>query len=85
MHALAAAQHQPVWPHCFPEIHAHLAAATGAPFVESPLPTYETVNFAAVLTSPLPINGGFYELSDRPGLGLELDDERLHAFRVRES
>jgi D-arabinonate dehydratase len=84
MHALATARHQPVWPHCFPEIHAHLAAATGAPFVESPLPTYETVNFAAVLSSPLPIAGGFYELPNRPGLGLDLNDEKLHAMRVNE-
>jgi L-alanine-DL-glutamate epimerase-like enolase superfamily enzyme len=85
MNALAVAQQQAVWPHCFPEIHAHLAAATGAPFVESPLPTYETVNFAAVLASPLPIAGGFYELPNRPGLGLDLNEEKLQAFRTNES
>lgn len=84
MRALAAAHHQPVWPHCFPEIHAHLAAATGQPFVESPLPAFETVNFAAVLNSPLPIVDGHYELSDRPGLGLELDEDKLQALRTEQ-
>jgi D-arabinonate dehydratase len=85
MRAVAAAQRQPVWAHCFPEIHAHLAAATGEPFVETSLPTYETINFAAVLDSPLPIVGGHYKLSDRPGLGLDLNEEKMQALRVKES
>jgi D-arabinonate dehydratase len=85
MNALAAAQQLPVWPHCFPEIHAQLAAATGAPFVESTLPAYETINFAATLASPLPIAAGFYELPNRPGLGLELDEEKLRDLRASES
>jgi L-alanine-DL-glutamate epimerase-like enolase superfamily enzyme len=84
MRAMAAAQRQPVWPHCFPEIHAHLAAATGEPFVESSLPGYETINFGAVLKSPLPIAGGYYELPSRAGLGLDLDLEMLGALRVKD-
>ncbi len=82
MRALAAAKQQPVWPHSFPEIHAHLAAATGEPFVESSLPVFETVRFADVLETPLPIRDGHYELPDRPGLGLDLNFGKIEALRV---
>jgi muconate cycloisomerase len=36
-----------------------------------------------VLDEPLPISGGIARLPDRPGLGAELDDERVEMYRVR--
>ncbi|MEX0612548.1 MAG: enolase C-terminal domain-like protein [Pirellulales bacterium] len=36
-----------------------------------------------VLAEPLPISGGSARLHDRPGLGVELDDEKVERFRVR--
>jgi L-alanine-DL-glutamate epimerase-like enolase superfamily enzyme len=36
-----------------------------------------------VLAEPLPISGGFARLHDRPGLGVELDDEKVEKYRVR--
>jgi L-alanine-DL-glutamate epimerase-like enolase superfamily enzyme len=36
-----------------------------------------------VLAQPLPISGGSARLHDRPGLGVELDDEKVAKYRVR--
>jgi muconate cycloisomerase len=36
-----------------------------------------------VLTNPLPIAGGSAGMHDRPGLGVELDDEKIEKYRVR--
>jgi L-alanine-DL-glutamate epimerase-like enolase superfamily enzyme len=36
-----------------------------------------------VLTQPLPISGGHAMPHDRPGLGVELDDEKVAKYRVR--
>ena len=36
-----------------------------------------------VLAEPLPISGGSARLHDRPGLGVELDDEKVEKYRVR--
>ena len=82
LQALAAAFHLPVYAHCAPEIHAHLAAATGQPYVETSLPEFETINFRALLKQDYPIVNGFYELPETQGIGLELDEEKLAAFRV---
>ena len=36
-----------------------------------------------VLTDPLPISGGSARVHHRPGLGVELDDEKVEKYRVR--
>lgn len=36
-----------------------------------------------VLVDPVPISGGLARLHDRPGLGVELDDEKVEKYRVR--
>jgi muconate cycloisomerase len=36
-----------------------------------------------VVTNPLPIEGGSAAVHDRPGLGVELDDEKVEKYRVR--
>ena len=34
-------------------------------------------------SEPLPIVGGSARVHDRPGLGVELDDEKVDKYRVR--
>ena len=36
-----------------------------------------------VLTEPLRLGGGFAQLTDRPGLGIELDEEKVVKYRVQ--
>jgi L-alanine-DL-glutamate epimerase-like enolase superfamily enzyme len=36
-----------------------------------------------VLTEPLPIGGGSARVHDRPGLGVQLDEEKVEIYRVR--
>jgi muconate cycloisomerase len=36
-----------------------------------------------ILAEPLPIKGGEARVHDRPGLGVELDDEKVEKYRVR--
>ena len=36
-----------------------------------------------ILTEPLPINGGEARVHERPGLGVELDEEKIEKYRVR--
>jgi L-alanine-DL-glutamate epimerase-like enolase superfamily enzyme len=82
MHAAAKAQGLPVWPHVFPEFHAHLSAATGQPYVESPAPPYDTLNLSALLRDPPAIRDGHWHMSDRPGWGCDLDRDRLNRYLV---
>lgn len=35
-----------------------------------------------VLAEPLPISGGSARVPDRPGLGVELDEEKVEEYRV---
>ena len=35
------------------------------------------------LQAPLPIKGGEARVTDRPGLGVELDDEKVDRYRVK--
>jgi L-alanine-DL-glutamate epimerase-like enolase superfamily enzyme len=36
-----------------------------------------------ILAEPLPIKGGEARVHERPGLGVELDDEKVEKYRVR--
>ncbi len=36
-----------------------------------------------VLTASLPISGGSASANDRPGLGVELDDDKVEKYRVQ--
>jgi muconate cycloisomerase len=38
-----------------------------------------------VLSEPLPISGGSARVPDRPGLGVEIDEEKVAKYRVRQS
>jgi L-alanine-DL-glutamate epimerase-like enolase superfamily enzyme len=61
----------------------HLTAGTvGAPFIEFPYdpPTWSTARRDYPLKETIEVDsGGWITLSDKPGLGIELDEERLEA------
>jgi mandelate racemase len=75
--ALAAALRVPVSSHLYPEISAHLLAAT---------PTAHWLEYVdwmtPLLTHPLPIVGGMAIAPDRPGLGLEWNGEMVRRLAV---
>ena len=63
----------------------HLTAGTvGAPFIEFPFdpPEWSTARRDFILTETVEVDGdGWITLSDRPGLGIELDEEVLASTR----
>jgi L-alanine-DL-glutamate epimerase-like enolase superfamily enzyme len=65
--------------------NAHLVAGcVGQPFVEFPYdpPEWSTARRDFMLTEPVKVEGGSIVLSDRPGLGCHLDEDRLAATRL---
>jgi mandelate racemase len=75
--ALAAEAGVPMSSHLYPEASAHLLAAT---------PTAHWLEYVdwmnALLREPLRIVDGTAVISDRPGIGLEWDEEQVRRFRV---
>lgn len=83
LQSLAESFHLPIYAHCAPEIHAHLAIATGQQYVESTTVEFDTIGLRAILNESLPIDGGFYHVSDEPGLGTSVNWQKADAFRIR--
>ncbi len=75
--ALAAAQRMPMSSHLFPEVSAHLLAAT-------PTCHYlEYVDWAdKILEEPLKVVNGHAVTSDRPGNGLRWDRKAVEKYRI---
>lgn len=75
----------PVAPHWHANLHVHLAAATRCLAVEYFSPGKDIYNFETLLTadSRLEAIGGQLIVSDRPGLGIELDPEAVERYRIR--
>ena len=75
--AIADAAGMAMSSHLFPEVSAHLLAVT---------PTahwLEYVDWAApILQRPLRIGDGYAEIPDRPGNGLEWDEEAVRRYAV---
>jgi mandelate racemase len=75
--AIADAAGMEMSSHLFPEVSAHLLAVT---------PTahwLEYVDWAApILQQPLRIGDGYAEIPDRPGNGLEWDEEAVRRYAV---
>ena len=76
--AIAAEKNMPMSSHLFPEVSAHLLAAT-------PTRHYlEYVDWANVLLQdPLKIEGGRAVIPQRPGNGMLWDDEAVARYRLR--
>ncbi|MFZ5790629.1 MAG: mandelate racemase/muconate lactonizing enzyme family protein [Pseudomonadota bacterium] len=65
--------------------NAHLVAgATGTPFLEFPYdpPEWGLDRRDYMLAEPVKAENGWLMLSDKPGLGFELDEDRLEATRL---
>ena len=76
--ALAEAFHVSVAPHgaSFPEISAHLVSAVPNGLIVSAFPSIEPYQiWSSLYKEPIQIREGWIELSQRPGLGLEFDDD----------
>lgn len=74
---LAAAQSIPMSSHLFPEVSAHLLAAT---------PTADWLEYVdwadAIVQEPLPIVDGMAVVPSRPGAGLEWDANAIERYRM---
>ena len=80
--ALAAAHGVPVAPHSRQESHVHLVASTpNATWLEY-FPDDAITNISRVFKTGLEIKGGEAVIPDRPGFGIELDEEALAAYSV---
>ena len=74
---LAAANRIPMSSHLFPEVSAHLLAATET------ADWLEYVDWAdAIVREPLKIENGMAIVPDRPGSGLEWDDAAVRRYRM---
>jgi len=76
--ALAEAFHVSAAPHgaSFPELSAHLVAAVPNGLIVSAFPSTEPYQiWSSLYKEPIQIKEGWIELSQRPGLGLEFDDD----------
>ncbi|MEO0637301.1 MAG: mandelate racemase/muconate lactonizing enzyme family protein [Pseudomonadota bacterium] len=65
--------------------NAHLTAGcTNAPFLEFPFdpPQWSLAHRDYMLAQPAASEGGVLKLGEAPGLGIELDEERLKATRI---
>ena len=73
--ALAEAEGLPLSSHVYPEISAHLLAVTPTAYL------LEYLDFASpILQEPMRIEAGHAIVPDRPGIGLEWDEEAVSKF-----
>lgn len=73
----------PVAPHWHADVHAHLAAALpNVLTVEYFLLEEDIYNFERLLVERNRPRDGMLHLSERPGLGIELDRKAVEAFRI---
>lgn len=81
--AITGAHGYPVAPHYFTEVHAHLVAATPhAIAVEYFCPEADIISFDQLLLEPLAPREGRIELSERPGVGLDLRADAIERYRA---
>lgn len=61
----------------------HLATAWAGPLLEGPLAVgINEVLADDVVAQPIPSEGKHMRVSDAPGLGVELDEDKLNQYRV---
>jgi L-alanine-DL-glutamate epimerase-like enolase superfamily enzyme len=78
----AALEHKrTIFPHYFPDLHAPLAAAFGAAWIEESPDEADTVGFRTLRATRPVIKDGIWRLNDRPGFGIEWDEEALQTHR----
>jgi L-alanine-DL-glutamate epimerase-like enolase superfamily enzyme len=84
MQAIATAVENGIahFPHYFPDIHAPLAAAFGAAWIEESPNEADTVGFRVLRAKQPIIQSGLWQLSDAPGLGIGWDEDAFAQFRA---
>jgi L-alanine-DL-glutamate epimerase-like enolase superfamily enzyme len=81
--ALASVHARPVFPHVFPEIHVHLAAAFAEVMaVELTLPEANIESLHRLFHDWVVVDGGEIVAPTRPGLGLTIDERALDRYAV---
>ncbi len=71
-----------IFPHYFPDIHAQLASAFGATWIEESPDAADTVGFRILRAAQPNIQSGLWNLSTSPGLGIAWDEEVLVRLRA---
>ena len=74
-----------VFPHYFPDLHAPLAAALGGIEIEESPPEADTVGFRQLRAAQPSIVDGAWQVTDRPGFGIEWDEDAIARYTVARS
>ena len=69
-----------IFPHYYPDIHAPLVGALGLMMVEESPAQAETVGFGVLRATQPRIQDGLWHLTERPGLGLNWDEDALRHY-----
>ena len=80
--AFAQAYDLPVAPHGTQEIHVHLATAVPNGLLVEYYRHLDDPLSRLTFREPLALVDGFVSPPDRPGFGIEIDDEALRPYRV---
>jgi D-arabinonate dehydratase len=81
--ALASAYDLPVASHYFHDVHVHLMASIPNALTAEYFPLdLDIMVFDAVVKEPLRPEKGYLAVPHRPGLGMDLDEEKLEHYRV---
>lgn len=83
--ALAQAYHLPVAPHGaqYPDINSHLIAAVPNGLIVSACPECESNQiWSRMYDPPFQVEDGHIAMTERPGLGLELDQDFIERYRI---
>jgi D-arabinonate dehydratase len=81
--ALASAYDLPVASHYFHDVHVHLMASAPNALIAEYFPLdLDIMVFDAVVKEPLKPEKGYLPVPQRPGLGMDLDEEKLERYRI---
>ena len=69
-----------LFPHYYPDLHAPLVGALGLMMVEESPAEAETVGFGVLRATQPKIQGGIWHLTERPGLGIDWDEDALRHY-----
>jgi len=79
--ALAQAWNIPFAPHAMHYLHMHLVSAAPNGLILENLFMHEKVNELLMVDPPKPKNG-FLEIPDKPGIGIDFNEENLHKYNI---
>lgn len=75
----------PIYPHYFPDIHAPLVGALGGMMIEESPIECDTVGFRQLRATQPDIRDGIWHLTEKPGLGIDWDEDAIKRFRLFDS